>query len=225
MIPWRVKNFISEHFPLLFHFAVNVGRGGNSAEHWNRRLEETWDSPARKWPSKDALVESLTSKTDAVLDIGCGEGSMLRYLKQQGYSNLHGLEISDYAVRRLRDEGIEMHRGVLPSIPLPDASFDVVIASQVLEHIIRRRRFLAEIRRVLKPGGRAFIFVPDNCLGPISEPEHVIKFNAHSLRKLLERFFQITTLSSMRDVNHPMSILFAQLTKPLEEARASKVLQ
>jgi SAM-dependent methyltransferase len=212
MIPWRAKNFVSEHFPLLYHLAVNIGVSGNSPEHWDRRLEETWDAPARQWPTKDRLLESLTSKAEAILDIGCGDGGILRYLNKQGYSDLHGLEISDYAIQRLKRDGIKMHYGVLPRIPLPDASFDVVIASQVLEHIIRRRRFLREIRRVLKPGARCFIFVPDNCLGPISEPEHVTKFNAESLRVLLSRFFEVSALTSMRDVNHAMPILFANCT-------------
>jgi SAM-dependent methyltransferase len=211
MIPWRAKNFVSEHFPLLYHLVANIGVSGNSPEHWNRRLEDTWDAVARKWPTKDKLIESLTSPSDAVLDIGCGDGSILRYLKQQGYRDLHGLEISDYAIRRLRAEGINMHYGVLPGVPLPDASFDVVIASQVLEHVIRRRRFLSEIRRVMKPGGRCLIFVPDNCLGPISEPEHVIKFDSRSLRNLLSRFFEILSLESIRDENHPMPVLFAHV--------------
>ena len=108
-----------------------------------------------------------------------------------------------------------MHSGVLPVIGLPDESIDVSIASQVLEHVIRRRRFLKEIRRVLKPGGRALIFVPDNCLGPISEPEHVVKFDARSLRKLLERYFTVVRMDTIRDPNHPMPVLFAHVAKPV----------
>ena len=90
-----------------------------------------------------------------------------------------------------------MHSGLLPQIPLPDSTFDVVIASQVLEHIVRRAKFLKEIRRVMKPEAKAFIFVPDDCLGPISEREHVVKFNARTLRKLLERYFSVVSLRSM----------------------------
>lgn len=213
-IPWRVKNFLSEHAPLLYHFAINLGTGSNSPEHWDARLAETWDAPEREWPTKNELIASLASPSEVFLDIGCGNGGILRYLKGRGYRHLHGLEISNYAIRRLGAEGIQMHFGVLPSIPLPDASFDVAIASQVLEHVIRRRRFLSEMRRVLKPGGRALIFVPDDCLGPIDEREHVMKYNARSLREFLEQYFTVVRLDSMRDVNHPMSILFAHVEKP-----------
>lgn len=212
-IPWRVKNFLSEHFPLLYHVARNAGTRGNDTAHWDQWLSKTWEDASRSWPTKNELLALLTAPADVILDIGCGNGSMLRYFKQRGYVYLHGLEISSYAIERLGAEGIEMHFGVLPSIPLPDAMFDVVIASQVLEHIVRRGRFLKEIRRVLKPGGRAFVFVPDDCLGPIDETEHVIKFNARSLHKLLAAYFSVLRLESMRDVNHPMPVLFAHVAK------------
>lgn len=213
LIPWQVKNFLSERFPLLYHLVVNAGVNGNSQEHWDLRLAQTWNDAPMEWPTKNELIASLTKPSDVILDIGCGNGSILRYLRGLGYRQLQGLEISSYAIQRLRGEGIEMHYGALPWIPLPESSFDVVIASEVLEHVIRRRRFLSEMRRVLKPGGRALVFVPDDCLGPISEPEHVIKYNAQSLREFLQRYFSIIRVSSMRDVNHSISILVAHVEK------------
>jgi SAM-dependent methyltransferase len=209
MLPWRVKNFLSEHLPLLYHYAVNLGRG-NGQEHWDEQLAATWDNPSRDWPAKAEKIASLCHVHEVILDIGCGNGSILRALRKRGYKQLHGLEISAYAIRRLREEGFEMHHGRIPQLPMGPAMFDVVIASQVLEHVIRRRRFLEEIRRVLKPGGRLLIFVPDDCLGPISEPEHVIKFTAETLRKLLVRHFPNVSIERFKDRNHPMPILFAR---------------
>ena len=208
---------MSEHFPLLYHLAANAGRSSNSQEHWDRRLEETWDDPGRNWPAKNTLIESLASPTDAILDVGCGTGGILRHLRARGYRNLHGLEISGYAVERLQAEGITMHVGQLPAIAAGDASFDVVIASQVLEHIIRRNRFAREIRRVLKPGGHILIFVPDDCLGPIAEPEHVIKYNRDTLNAFLARHFAAVAVESIRDPNHEMPVLFARARRPAEQ--------
>lgn len=214
VIPWRVKNFVSERFPLFYHLAANVGRDrGNSKAHWEARLAESWNDHQRLWPAKNELIASLTAPSDAILDVGCGNGGILRDLKARGYTDLHGMEISEYAIRRLGQDGIAMHFGRLPAIPLPDAAFDAVIASQVLEHIIRRRRFLAEIARVLKPGGQAFIFVPDNCLGPIDESEHVCKYDAVGLRVLLARHFDVKQVTCMRDANHAIPILFAHVRK------------
>src|SRR5215211_6552498 len=121
--------------------------------------------------------------------------------------------MSQYAIQRLGKDGIQMHHGVLPSIPLRDAAFDAVVASQLLEHIIRRGTLLKEIRRILKPGGKLFVFVPNNCLGPIDECEHVVKFNAQSLRKLLETYFSVVSVRGMKDENYKMPILFAHVEK------------
>jgi len=222
LIPWRVKNFLSEHFPLMYHVVANLGLRGNSEEHWDARLAETWDAQERHWPTKNALIASLARPAESILDVGCGNGAILRHLRKLDYSGLHGLEISRYAIERLRAEGIKMHYGALPAISLPDGSFDVVIASQVLEHIVRRNRFLGEVARVLRPGGRAFIFVPDNCLGPIAELEHVVKFDRRSLHELLGRHFSKVSVESMTDANHTTPILFAQAATPLRRTQPDR---
>jgi 2-polyprenyl-3-methyl-5-hydroxy-6-metoxy-1,4-benzoquinol methylase len=200
---------LSERFPLGYHLAVNMFRQVRSESYWDSRLAETWE--LRTWPTKNELIAARTNPDQAILDIACGNGSILRDLKSRGYRNLHGLEISTYAVKRLQTEGIVMHHGSIPALPLPDAQYDTVIASQVLEHVIRRNQFAAEITRVLKPGGSAFVFVPNDCLGPIDEPEHVIKYNEESLHKFLARHFDIVSIDVIKDANHAMSILFAHV--------------
>ncbi len=219
LVPWRVKAFLSRHFPLAYHFYANVGLAGNSAAHWDRMLEETWDDPARSWPTKVDVILAETEPTAKVLDVACGTGSILRELRKRGYGDLHALEISSYAVSRLASEGIHSRRGKLPRIAFASCEFDVVIASQILEHIVRRTLLVKEIRRVLKPGGRAFIFVPDNCLGPIDEPEHVILYESNSLREFLSRFFVVERVESMRDSNHQGPILFALVRRDSRDAR------
>lgn len=231
VLPWRIRIVISDQFPLLYHLVVNAFKGRRSASYWDQRLAETWHQ--RSWPTKNELIAELTSPDQAILDIACGNGSILRALKARGYKDLQGLEISEYAVDRLRAEGFTMHRGCVPLIQLPDAALDVVIASQVLEHVIRRHRFAREIARVLKPGGHAFIFVPNNCLGPIDEPEHVIKYTAASLRSFLGKHFEIISLDVIKDINFPMTILFGhvqtgpcvanlnQCSPPMDERRRS----
>jgi SAM-dependent methyltransferase len=192
---------------------ANAGLKGNSEAHWDDMLARTWDDAGRSWPTKNAIIEQLTQSSQCIVDIACGNGSILRHLGKRGYTNLHGVEISRLACRKLSEAGVTMHRGRLPGIPLPDGLVDVVIASQVLEHIIRRRRFLTEIVRIMRPGGRAFIFVPDNCLGPIDEPEHVHVYDAHSLRRFISAFLQVIEIRTMRDVNHEIPILFAHCRK------------
>ena len=211
IIPWRVKCFISDHFPLVYHLVANLGLGGNDASHWDAQLERSWDE--RSWPTKTQMIASLTSPEDSILDVGCGTGTILRDLKNRGYTNLHGVDISRYAVDRLRTEGLTMWCSRLPHLPMDDAKFDVVIASQVLEHVIRRGRFMQEITRELRPGGRAFVFVPNDCLGPIDEPEHVIKYNQKTLGAFLGGYLEIVSIEVITDAHYTMSILFAHLKR------------
>ena len=174
IIPWRVKNFISEHFPLAYHLITNRGGNGNSAKYWDTRLAETWDAPNRNWPTKaDAVARTLKCEM-SVIDVGCGTGSILQSVQQHGFINLHGVELSEYAVRRLSDQGISVSKGNILDLPFRDATFDAAIASEVLEHIIFRKRFLNELARIVKSSGKILIFVPDDSLCPIDEPSHVI---------------------------------------------------
>jgi ubiquinone/menaquinone biosynthesis C-methylase UbiE len=115
----------------------------------------------------------LSKPDDAVLDVGVGTATMLRFLQTNGYSDLHAVDATRCALRRLAELGIDAREALLPDIPYEDNRFDLVIASQILEHIPRRQMFLRSIRRVLKPSGRAAIIVPDNnCLSPLDEPSH-----------------------------------------------------
>lgn len=220
-IPWRVKNFISEQCPLVYHLVANGFRNQNSIEHWDAMLARTWDEPNRDWPVKVARIAEVLPPDTKLVDIGCGTGSMLRALRTRGFTDLHGLELSAYAVARLAREGIPMTRGSLLNMPFPDAAFDAAIASEVLEHVIRRRRFLRELTRIVKAGGAVLIFVPDDYLGPIEEPEHVIKYNAASLRKFLARFLCVDSVTSMIEPHTRARSLLAVCHKGVEESASS----
>lgn len=209
MIPWRIKNFLSEHFPLGYHLIADIRSRQRSQAYWDEAFDISWRAGSREWPTKHQLILSLTNKTDCILDVGCGTGAMLRYLARNGYTNLEGLEISARAVEVLSKFGITMHHAELPSLPLAGHKYDVVVASQVLEHIIRRRKFLRQLCRILKPAGALILFVPDNCLGPIDEPSHVIKFNKDSLARELAPHFHSVFVKSMKDENFDIPILFA----------------
>ena len=197
--------------PLAYHLAF-TSRKVHSAAYWDQRLEESWDSPSRHWPGKNRLIESLTAKHQRILDIGCGNGGILRHLQSCGYTRLYGLEHSAYACQRLTDEGITMIHGSLQNIPRTSERFDVVIASQVLEHIIPRDRFIRELKAVLHPDGRVLVFVPDNCLNPLDEPEHVAVYTRATLGRFLSRHFAEVEVKSIVERDAP--ILFAQMCRP-----------
>lgn len=103
---------------------------------------------------------------ERVLDVGCGSGYLLGQVAAFGAT----LAAVDIAASRLEKASSRLERigasadlrlGVAEDLGFEDDSFDVVFCSEVLEHLQHPEAGLAEIRRVLKPGGRAILSVPN----------------------------------------------------------------
>jgi SAM-dependent methyltransferase len=94
-----------------------------------------------------------------VLDIGCGAGATMDHLKR--YGRPHGIDLSALPLRYSRQRGHQRTlRASATELPFDSESFDLVTALDVIEHLENDAQGLAEIRRVLKPGAPAVIFVP-----------------------------------------------------------------
>jgi ubiquinone/menaquinone biosynthesis C-methylase UbiE len=115
------------------------------------------------------IVESLVSSKAIVADLGCGSGAMLcEVLRVRPTWTGYGLDISeasiDYARRLAEHKGVaaraQFQTGCLMNLPFASSSLDVVIASEVVEHLPHPGRVLEELSRVLAPGGLLLVTVP-----------------------------------------------------------------
>lgn len=98
---------------------------------------------------------------EPVLDVGTSAGTNLRMLRDLGFTDVTGLDLNDEAIRYCAEKGFGVVRkGDITSMPFEDASFSLVLATDVIEHVDDDARALAEIRRVLRPGRSALITVP-----------------------------------------------------------------
>jgi SAM-dependent methyltransferase len=149
---------------------------------WHRECIATW----RRYPGCFGRICWAVGHFNEVLELGCGTGILARQLLDFGNA-VTALDISEVAIAQLPKE-IKGIIATLPNIPIPDHSFDVVVATEVLEHINDDRACLREAIRVLRPGGRAYFAVPNNCLGPDEEPEHVRKYTPDTLEALLSPY-------------------------------------
>lgn len=78
-----------------------------------------------------------TSKTAAILDLGCGHGTLVHFAQQAGYSNMQGIDVSEQQVELARKLGIaNIQQGDLMETlkAIPPASLDAVVAFDVIEH-------------------------------------------------------------------------------------------
>jgi len=96
----------------------------------------------------------------SMLDVGCSMGYLLEAGRRLGLEAC-GVDISRYAVEHCRSLGFEAREGVLDRLPFEDERFSVVVMKHVLEHTPSPLTALAEVRRVLKPGGVVLVAVPD----------------------------------------------------------------
>lgn len=96
---------------------------------------------------------------DNVVDIGCGDGTMLRMADAAGAKSAIGLLATDEEVALLRRVGLNAKQGLTDHLPLPDASASVVVCNNVLLVVPRQQipASLSEIRRIAKPGARIFL--------------------------------------------------------------------
>ncbi len=111
----------------------------------------------------DTFVSFLSSKFSTqparILDVGCGTGANLKMLSD--YGDVEGVDVSLQALSYCRERGFHSVKyGTAEELPFEDATFDLVTALDVVEHLDDDLEGLREIRRVLKPGGFALLTVP-----------------------------------------------------------------
>lgn len=97
-----------------------------------------------------------------ILEIGCGKGAMLNHLRLQGYT-VTGIDVDADALAysQATHPEIPVCLASGDSLPFASGSFDAVLSFDVFEHIKDSDRHLAEVRRVLKPGGHYIVQTPN----------------------------------------------------------------
>lgn len=154
------------------------------------------------------LALADATRPQSVLEVGCGEGFLLKYLAERrpGW-RLAGCDISASAVGYARQQcpqSVSLRVGDIYRLPIPPASFDLVICSEVLEHLDNAQAALAELKRVSR--GHVLVTVPHEPffrilarlavwlrLGP--DPGHRQFWTALSFRRLMRQHFQHVTFA------------------------------
>ena len=107
----------------------------------------------------EQILQTLNSPNPRILDVGCGTGANLKMLA--AFGKAEGVDISTQAVDFCRERGLNSVKlGAAEQLPYENASFELVTALDVIEHLDDDDAGLREMRRVLSPDGRLLLFVP-----------------------------------------------------------------
>jgi len=164
--PRNVERATQAHFESLAHsWSEHYSASGNLFSRLRRFL--------------NALSDVCSAPAD-VLDFGCGSGHIAIACSEAGY-RVHGVDISPKMIESARKGGVEglvsfsviSHTGPL-QLPFANASFDAIVASSVLEYVLRPVECFAELRRVSRLGGWMLLTVPD-VSHRVRKLEHFVK--------------------------------------------------
>jgi SAM-dependent methyltransferase len=107
------------------------------------------------------LARECLAGAARVLDVGTGEGQIARLIAREGASVVIGVDPTIAQLQLAHERGGDAFyaRGAADALPFPDHAFDAVVVCLVFEHIADHERAIAELARVLEPGGRFVFFL------------------------------------------------------------------
>jgi methionine biosynthesis protein MetW len=159
-----------------------------------------------------------------LLDVGCWDGTgTLKRGEAFAATRLMGIEVFERAAAGAARRGIEVARLDLEAdrFPWPDESVDVVVCNQVLEHLKNIWLAMSEMHRVLRPGGRAILSVPN--LGSLHnrvllafgrQPTSIRLFGPHVRGYTLREFVDLVERGGAYEVERRLGVGFYPIPSP-----------
>jgi SAM-dependent methyltransferase len=149
-------------------------------------------------PERIPLFVEAIGQGKRVLDLGCRSGALTKHFLEG--NSVVGLDVDASALEKAAALGIEpVQANVEEPLPFDEATFDAVVAGELFEHLQFPDALVAEIRRVLRPGGTLVGSVPNafrmqsrlrflRGRPPEDDPTHLRMFSPHAVRALLGAF-------------------------------------
>lgn len=174
------------------------------------------------------LIEKYSRPNDAVLDVGVGLGRVLSHFPTL---DRYGMDISFGYLKEVQSKGIEVCFAQVEEIPYRPETFDLLLATDILEHVLDLNLGVQKMLSVLKPGGLIIARVPycEDLSGYLA-PEnpykyvHVRSFDESSLRILFERIFDCEWVESTNAVHYAYSGMRLKYRLPRVDQRMRSVL-
>jgi methionine biosynthesis protein MetW len=106
------------------------------------------------------IIADLVEKNTRILDVGCGDGTLMQFLKDNKEIDIRGIEISKINVQKCIEKGLTVIEGDAEKdlTQFPDLSFDYVILSQTLQAFLNPEKVISELLRI---GKKAIVTIPN----------------------------------------------------------------
>jgi SAM-dependent methyltransferase len=149
-------------------------------------------------PERIPIFKDAIGEGHKVLDLGCRSGALTEHFLEG--NEVVGVDVDEAALAKAQERGIvPVVADVEEPLPFPDESFDAVVAGELLEHLAFPETLVAEVERVLEPGG-SFVGSVPNAFNiqrrlrflrgkpPENDPTHLRMFSGDRILELLEDF-------------------------------------
>lgn len=134
-----------------------------------------------------------------VLDAGCGAGYGAELINRTGAESVMAIDVSETALELARSsvsEGVTCQQGDVMALPFDDATFEVVVCFEVIEHVDDPERALDELSRVLTPDGLLLVSSPNRDRYVPGNPHHRHEYTRPELQASLDRRFEAARIIS-----------------------------
>ncbi len=134
-----------------------------------------------------------------VLDIGCADGHILNWFRKVRTHDVetYGVDLNEAAIEKARKQGHTVYAGRFEEVDIPEATFDFVWASHIIEHVPDPKAFTEKVYQLLKPGGIFWFWTPNigsldakmfknKHWGAYHFPRHWFFYDERSVAKLAE---------------------------------------
>lgn len=146
-----------------------------------------------------------------VLDVGCGDGVISEPLIKAGHY-VTAVDLPTVATSANKNKVSALTAGDAETLAFPDGTFDLIIASEVLEHLWAPENFVKEAYRVLKPNGSVIIETPEGLAG-LNYDSHMNYYTVEKLEKMLSpqfRLIRVERLAATGSAQTPTIIVFLE---------------
>ncbi|OLD57950.1 MAG: hypothetical protein AUI54_00755 [Acidobacteria bacterium 13_1_40CM_2_56_5] len=173
----------------------------DGAYHWDAASSSLTKHVAFTSGRYGAVIQQPVKWADAtVLDIACGDARLAAYVAAAGAKLVVGVDLSHVGLivgrnRWTREQPESVRRATFVqgdglSLPVQEGAFDIVIASEIIEHVDDPDVFLREASRPLKPDGTIIVTTPYRLTERPLDPHHTHEYFPGELESLMKRFYR-----------------------------------